>query len=92
MIYGTNTSDVFLRKRYNAKIQEQLSDSQLEVYFADKVNGETINSLGLSKVYVLTSGGSASASELLINSLEPYMDVIQIGDVTRGKMNFQRQW
>ncbi len=88
MIYGTNTSDVFLRKRYNAKIQEQLSDSQLEVYFADKVNGETINSLGLSKVYVLTSGGSASASELLINSLEPYMDVIQIGDVTRGKNEF----
>tara|TARA_R110002051_G_scaffold56046_5_gene103884 strand:- start:2162 stop:3631 length:1470 start_codon:yes stop_codon:yes gene_type:complete len=88
MIYGTNTTDVFLRKRYNNKLQEQFSDSQLEVYFADKVNGKTINSLGFSKLYVLTSSSSASASELLINSLEPYLDVIQIGDVTRGKNEF----
>ncbi|SEK43132.1 C-terminal processing protease CtpA/Prc, contains a PDZ domain [Maribacter orientalis] len=88
MIYGTNTSDVFLRKRYNDKLQNQFNDSQLEVYFADKVNGKTINSLGFTKLYVLTSSSSASASELLINSLEPYIDVIQIGDVTRGKNEF----
>ncbi|MEP2278932.1 S41 family peptidase [Maribacter sp.] len=88
MIYGTNTSDLFLRKRYNDKLQEQFNDSQLEVYFADNVNGEAINSLGLTKLYVITSASSASASELLINSLEPYMDVIQIGDVTRGKNEF----
>lgn len=88
MIYGTNTSDLFLRKRYNDKLQDQFNDSQLEVYFADKVNGKTINSLGLTKLYVLTSSSSASASELLINSLEPYMDVIQIGNVTRGKNEF----
>ncbi|MEH6747124.1 MAG: S41 family peptidase [Maribacter arcticus] len=88
MIYGTNTSEVFLRKRYNDKIQNQFTDSQLEVYFADKVNGKTINSLGLTKLYVLTTTGSASASELLINSLEPYLDIIQIGDVTTGKNEF----
>ncbi|HDZ06347.1 hypothetical protein LCGC14_0148730 [marine sediment metagenome] len=88
MIYGTNTSDLFLRKRYNDKLQDQFNDSQLEVYFTDKVNGKTINSLGLTKLYVLTSSSSASASELLINSLEPYMDVIQIGNVTRGKNEF----
>ncbi|WP_291965231.1 S41 family peptidase [Maribacter sp.] len=88
MIYGTNTSDLFLRKRYNDRLQEQFADSQLEVYFADKVNGETINSLELTKLYVITSSSSASASELLINSLEPYIDVIQIGDVTRGKNEF----
>ena len=88
MIYVTNTSDVFLRKRYNDKLQNQFNDSQLEVYFADKVNGKTINSLGFSKLYVLTSSSSASASELLINCLEPYIDVIQIGDVTRGKNEF----
>jgi C-terminal processing protease CtpA/Prc len=88
MIYGTNTSEVFLRKRYNDKLQNQFNDSQLEVYFTDKVNGKTINSLGFTKLYVLTSSSSASASELLINSLEPYIDVIQIGDVTRGKNEF----
>lgn len=90
MIYGTNTSDLFLRKRYNERLQNQFSDRQLEVYFADKVNGKTINSLGLKKLYVLTSASSASASELLINSLEPYLDVIQIGDVTRGKNEFSQ--
>lgn len=88
MIYGTNTSDLFLRKRYNDKLQPQFSDDRLEVYFADKVGSRNINSLNLSKLYVLTSASSASASELLINSLEPYMDVVQIGDVTRGKNEF----
>lgn len=88
MIYGTNTSDVFLKKRYNDKLQEQFKDDQLEVYFANKVGGKNINSLALTKLYVLTSTSSASASELLINSLEPYIDVIQIGDVTRGKNEF----
>lgn len=88
MIYGTNTEDLFLRKRYNDKLQQEFSKDRLEVYFADKVGSRTINSLNLSKVYVLTSASSASASELLINSLEPYMDVIQIGDVTRGKNEF----
>ncbi len=49
MIYGTNSSDLFLRKRYNDKIQEQLSESQLEVYFTDKIGSRTIDPLGLSK-------------------------------------------
>lgn len=88
MIYGTNTSELFLRKRYNDKIQNQLSKSRLEVYFTNKVGSRTIDPLGLSKLYVLTTNSSASASELLINSLEPYIDVVQIGDVTRGKNEF----
>lgn len=88
MIYGTDKSNLFLRKRYNEKLQPEFSKDQLEVYFTDKVGSTTINSLGLGKVYVLTSASSASASELLINSLEPYMDVVQIGDVTRGKNEF----
>ena len=37
------------------------------------------------KVYVLTSGRTASASELLINGLKPYMEVFIIGDTTVGK-------
>ncbi|RRQ48223.1 carboxyl-terminal protease [Maribacter algicola] len=88
MIYDTNTENLFLRKRYNEKIQDQLSESQLEVYFTDRVGSNTIEPLGLNKLYVLTSASSASASELLINSLEPYIDVVIIGDVTRGKNEF----
>jgi C-terminal processing protease CtpA/Prc len=36
-------------------------------------------------VYFLVSSGSASASELVIIGLEPYMDVVIIGERTFGK-------
>ncbi len=42
-------------------------------------------SLNLSRIYILSSKQSASASELMINNLQPYMDVIQIGESTMGK-------
>ena len=43
------------------------------------------NSLNLSRVLFLTTDGSASASELVINALKPYLDVVQIGKTTHGK-------
>lgn len=53
-------------------------------------NGASTNSLGLDKVYVLTTDNSASASELTINSLRPYIEVIQIGTNTAGKTTSNR--
>ncbi|MDF1561199.1 MAG: S41 family peptidase [Bacteroidales bacterium] len=41
--------------------------------------------LGLSKLYVLTGHGTASASELTICGLEPYMEMTTVGDTTYGK-------
>lgn len=41
--------------------------------------------LNLSKVYVLATDNSASASELVIHNLAPYMNVIHIGGTTIGK-------
>lgn len=43
------------------------------------------HSLGLHKVYVLTSKSTASAAEIVINNLKPYMEIIQIGEPTLGK-------
>ena len=43
------------------------------------------NPLGLSRLFVLTTRGSASASELLINALRPYIPVVVVGDRTYGK-------
>jgi Periplasmic protease len=43
------------------------------------------NSLGLNKLYVLTSNSTASAAEIVVNNLKPYLQVVQIGDVTLGK-------
>jgi carboxyl-terminal processing protease len=37
------------------------------------------------RVYILTGPRTASASELIINGLKPFMDVYLIGDVTIGK-------
>ncbi len=41
--------------------------------------------LDLSRVYFLTTDGTASASESLMVGLYPYMEVIQIGTATYGK-------
>ena len=89
MIYGTKTDELFLRQRWNAKIQGQLSDSQLTDYFADETSeGAAVNTLNLTKVYIIATNGSASASELVLNGLAPYVDVVHIGETTRGKNEF----
>ncbi|RVU00721.1 hypothetical protein EOD41_12055 [Mucilaginibacter limnophilus] len=41
--------------------------------------------LNITKLYVLTTQATASAAELMINNLRPYMTVVQIGETTRGK-------
>ena len=41
--------------------------------------------LNLNKIHILTGSGSASASELTIAGLQPYMDVVMVGDTTYGK-------
>lgn len=41
--------------------------------------------LNLNRLVVITSKGTASASELVINSLKPFIDVVLIGDDTYGK-------
>jgi C-terminal peptidase prc len=46
---------------------------------------ETAHALALDRLLVITSKGSASASELVINGLRPYMPVVLIGDDTYGK-------
>ena len=49
------------------------------------VNFSKIGSLNLSRIIFITSRGSASASELIINNLTPYTKVVIIGDNTFGK-------
>jgi hypothetical protein len=49
------------------------------------VNSEPMNNLSLNNVYILTSSGTASASETVINSLLPHREVTYIGLKTVGK-------
>lgn len=88
MIYGTNTNDLYIRQRWNSKIQPQLSDENLNDFFEDDVNGSPLNSLNLNRVFVLGTDRTASASELVMNGLDPYIEVIHIGTTTRGKNEF----
>ncbi|HEX5339722.1 MAG TPA: S41 family peptidase [Gammaproteobacteria bacterium] len=43
------------------------------------------NALGLARIVFITTGATASASELIINALAPYMDVVTVGSATFGK-------
>tara|TARA_R110000796_G_scaffold252631_3_gene389400 strand:- start:59329 stop:60792 length:1464 start_codon:yes stop_codon:yes gene_type:complete len=89
MVYGANTDELFLRQRWNDKLQGQFSASDLEDYFASTLSdGSALNTLNLSKVYVLVTRSTASASELVINGLAPYIDVFLIGTTTTGKNEF----
>lgn len=89
MIHSTDGSKLLFKQRWNSKIQATLTNEQLEDYFANRTgNGVAINTLNLSKVYILVTNGSASASELVINALRPYMEVVLIGTTTRGKNEF----
>ena len=82
MITGQFTGQVFAKLQYNSDIQSNNFDYEFQ---SNLDNGNVINSLNLDKVYVLTSGSSASASEMIINSLSAYIDVVQIGTNTTGK-------
>lgn len=47
----------------------------------DDSSPETLNQLDLTNLVVLTTGSTASASELLINNLSPYINVVVVGEV-----------
>ncbi|WP_299222353.1 S41 family peptidase [uncultured Aquimarina sp.] len=83
MITGQFNGQVFTTEEWNVDRQEQFGDTNL---FDNQIRtGAGINSLNLSRVYILTTRSSASASELVINGLDPYINVIQVGSTSRGK-------
>ncbi|MEO1009882.1 MAG: S41 family peptidase [Bacteroidota bacterium] len=89
-VYGTNTDELFLRARYNDKLQAQLSEDFLNTNFTDVTfdSNTVLKELNLSRLYVIVTDRTASASELVINGLEPYIDVVLVGTTTVGKNEF----
>jgi len=76
IINSSSTGSVMMRQIYNNNHIAENSTA----YFNKAGN------LQLSKVYFIVSRSTASASELLINNLKPYMDVRLIGNSnTHGK-------
>ena len=85
MITGQFNGELFAKEQWNSKWQDILGR---ENNFVNEINGTAINSLNLNSIYIIATDDSASASELIINSLRPYVNVTHIGDVTRGKNEF----
>ncbi len=89
MITGQFTGELFAKERWNKKWMNYFENNHPEYIlnnFVNKMRDNTpIQSLNLSSIYILTSSRSASASELIINGLNPYIDVKLIGETTYGK-------
>jgi carboxyl-terminal processing protease len=83
---GATKDKIFSKRQWNATITPALEKQYGADFFLEKFTEKTENvGANLPRVFVLTSKRSASASELVINGLKPYMDVVVIGDVTYGK-------
>jgi carboxyl-terminal processing protease len=84
-----SSSRVFYKEQWNenytAFYKKENGPNALNHNFLDEPNNIGAS---LDRVFVLTSGGTASASELVINGLKPYMPVITVGTNTSGKNLF----
>ena len=78
---------LFLRTAYNPALDAALKRDDPKVYkkLIEDYFETNNNNLDLRTLYVLTTPGTASASEMVIYSLSPYMKVVQIGEQTHGK-------
>ncbi|WBX72765.1 S41 family peptidase [Tenacibaculum pacificus] len=95
MITGQFNKELFSKQVWNSKFMKAITPDKLENNFTDKIlnkdsNGniildETINSVGMNTVYFIVSENTASASELVINALKPYINVKLVGTQTYGK-------
>jgi len=85
-IQVTSNEEIFVKYIWNDRIDKAIREDEgdespnLLIRFLNAT--QNINMEGL---YVIVSGSSASASELIINALKPYMNVTLIGDTTHGK-------
>lgn len=89
MVTGQFTGEIFSKDRWNPKIQaefEAFDEELLIERFPGRLrNGDDIVGLNLNQVHIIVTGSSASASELIIAALEPYIGVTTIGSKTYGK-------
>ena len=66
-------------------LSNQMNTYSLVNNIPEKSGTQTINSLNLTKVYVLVNFQTASASELTVQCLKKYVNVVTIGYDTVGK-------
>jgi carboxyl-terminal processing protease len=79
---NSRNGSIFAKITYN--------DKHHDVYTFKFSN--TPYSLDLSRILIITTRRTASASEALINSLKPFINVVTIGDTTNGKPVGMNGW
>ncbi|MCX7986955.1 MAG: S41 family peptidase [Bacteroidales bacterium] len=75
-------NQLFIRLAFNPILEDYYDDSIKISYINAKPNSLT---KPLSRVFFITSGQTASASEALIKGIQPYLTTILIGTRTYGK-------
>lgn len=95
MITTNFTGELFSKQLWNSKVMKVTKPTNFINKFTDKILNkdnkqkiilnETINSVNLNTVYFIVSGSTASASELIINAMSPYINVKLVGTQTYGK-------
>ena len=78
------TPSAYLNQTFGA-LQYKYKDESSRVNFTVNQTLKTGRNLNLKRLYVLVSSMSASSSEAVINLLNPFMEVILIGETTEGK-------
>ena len=68
---------IFSETRYNA---DQAADNNRTTFF-----NRLGNSLSLSRLAVITNSGTASASEMIPNGMDPHVEIVYVGSATLGK-------
>ncbi len=87
------TSKIFAKEKYNQYFEDSLlvtnrnNSDIFNDYFLDKVyrTNVEIPKLNINRLFIIASEYSASASELVLHNLKPYMNVYHVGETTVGK-------
>ena len=90
-------NDVYLKRVHNKDYEEELRqkgaplEQLLQPQLEWTIDGNKYDydvsdaNIGITKLYALVSGKTASASEAILIGLRPYLDIEIIGETTRGK-------
>ncbi len=77
MITNTaNAGDILVEVSHN---NERITNNKQYLFETQEVH------LGLDRIAIITTDASASASEVVVNCLKPYLDVVTIGSTSYGK-------
>jgi hypothetical protein len=82
---GARVNNVMNKKMYNETYTQALVKQSGNSALVTNFQNEPNNISNLNRVFILTSNNTASASELIINNLKPFMEVILVGEHTYGK-------